>query len=58
MKNVLGPSVLIIGYLLILMADVFFLYHLMGARTVYWTGFALSFLGGGITLYHLWRSRD
>ena len=50
MKTKLGPSLLVVGYLLILTSDIFFMNHLMGARQVYWSGFTLSMLGGALTL--------
>ncbi|MFM1884489.1 MAG: hypothetical protein RL168_673 [Bacteroidota bacterium] len=51
MKSKLGPSLLVVGYLLILTSDIFFMNHLMGARNVYWSGFALSMVGGALTLF-------
>ena len=50
MKQKLGPSLLVVGYLLILTSDIFFMNHLMGARNVYWSGFTLSMVGGALTL--------
>lgn len=50
MKTKLGPSLLVVGYLLILTSDIFFMNHLMGARNVYWSGFTLSMVGGILTL--------
>ena len=56
MKSKLGPSLLVVGYLLILTSDIFFMNHLMGARNVYWSGFTLSMLGGALTLFQWLRS--
>ena len=56
MKSKLGPSLLVVGYLLILTSDIFFMNHLMGARNVYWSGFTLSMVGGALTLFQLLRS--
>jgi len=56
MKTKLGPSLLVVGYLLILTSDIFFMNHLMGARQVYWSGFTLSMLGGALTLLRWVRS--
>ncbi|HAB36227.1 MAG TPA: hypothetical protein DCE58_06490 [Cryomorphaceae bacterium] len=58
MKTKLGPSLLILGYLFILTSDIFFMNHWMGARMVYWTGFTLSMLGGGLTLVTWLREKS
>lgn len=55
MKSKLGPSLLVVGYLLILTSDIFFMNHLMGARNVYWSGFTLSMVGGALTLFQWLR---
>lgn len=55
MKSKLGPSLLVVGYLLILTSDIFFMNHLMGARNVYWSGFTLSMVGGTLTLFQWLR---
>jgi hypothetical protein len=55
MTHKLGPALLVLGYLLILTADIFFMNHLPGARTVYWTGFTCSMVGGVIVLYQIVR---
>ena len=55
MKSKLGPGLLVVGYLLILTSDIFFMNHLMGARNVYWSGFTLSMVGGALTLFQWLR---
>lgn len=55
MNDKLGPALLVLGYLLILTADIFFMNHLMGARSVYWAGFACSMVGGVLSLYRILR---
>jgi len=50
-------ALFITGCLLDLVSDIFFMQHLAGARTVYWAGFALSFVGGLGFLIALVRSR-
>ena len=50
-------ALFITGSLLDLVSDIFFMQHLAGARTVYWTGFALSFAGGLGYLVGLVRGR-
>ena len=55
MNDKIGPALLILGYLLILTADIFFMNHLMGARNVYWAGFTCSMIGGALVLYKIVR---
>ena len=55
MKSKLGPSLLVAGYLLTLTSIIFFFYHLMGARKVFWSGFTLSMVGGALTLFQWLR---
>ena len=55
MNDKIGPALLVLGYLLILTADIFFMNHLLGARNVYWTGFTCSMIGGALVLYKIVR---
>lgn len=50
-------ALFITGCLLDLASDIFFMQHLAGARSIYWAGFALSFVGGLGFLVGLLRGR-